>query len=60
MSDVITNGNCDTSRWLKAVADWEHDPEPQPRYEDVLRQRRVYESGGFGGAYSPPSGALEP
>lgn len=31
----------------------------ESRREDYERERRVRESGGFGGPYDPPSGSLE-
>jgi hypothetical protein len=86
--DTVTNHASESGRWLKLMADIEHEPAPEQNtrtasadsrgaqatgsskglcadavrvpYTDIARARQVYELGGFGGPYSPPSGILEP
>lgn len=58
---TVTNHASESGRWLKLMADIEHEPAPEPMpFEDYDRERRISETGAFGGVpYHSPAGSLE-
>jgi hypothetical protein len=60
--EVLTNLRDDSGRWLKLMADIEHETPPRDLmpFEDYDRARRISETGAFGSVpFNPPAGSIE-